>query len=261
MKSEVKKKLDKNFAERELRNSSIDLSVLKRYKDYAKTLARIHNGIVVLSDLTANWSYTYLGAISQRFHIPSDENKLEINSIWEDFLLERVYHDDLTVKHTLELQFLNLVKKKNDEERFKYQANSILRVEGKDGQTIVMAHQIFYLNTHSTEFPQLALCSYTILPETEIAGHPRNYILNQVTGAIYSLEGNESKTSISVREKEILNCIKRGMISKDIAKKLGLSINTINRHRQNILQKLRVRNSHEAVRIFNTVHQEGTDKI
>gem|GEM_PF-5662206 len=38
MKSEIKKKLDRNFAERRLRNSSIDLSVLKHYKSYAQLL-------------------------------------------------------------------------------------------------------------------------------------------------------------------------------------------------------------------------------
>ncbi len=70
MKSEIKKKLDRNFAERRLRNSNIDLSVLKHYKSYAKTFADIHNGIVVLSDLTANWSYTYMGTIAERLYLP-----------------------------------------------------------------------------------------------------------------------------------------------------------------------------------------------
>ncbi|WP_313238755.1 helix-turn-helix domain-containing protein [Sphingobacterium multivorum] len=256
MKSEIKKKLDRNFAERRLRNSNIDLSVLKHYKSYAKTFADIHNGIVVLSDLTANWSYTYMRTIAERLYLPSYDKKLEINGIWEDFLLERVYPDDLAIKHALELQFLNLVKKKDLAERFNYQANSILRVEGREGQIIQLSHQIFYLDTPGPEFPQLALCCYTLLPETETSINLRNYILNQVTGVVHHLDGYGAKTSISTREKEILSCIKEGMISKRIAEKLGLSINTVNRHRQNILQKLRVRNSYEAVSVFNKMQQD-----
>ncbi len=186
MEKDLKKNLSKSFSERVLRNSNVDLSVLKKYKSYAKVFAEIHNGIAVLSDLTANWSYTYFGAIAEKLHVPSNEKKLEINSIWEDFLLERVYPDDLVVKHALELQFLDLVKNVDVEDRFHYQANSILRVEGKDGA---------------------------------------------------------------------------GMISKSIAVKLGLSINTVNRHRQNILQKLRVRNSHEAVSVFNRLFQEENEAI
>jgi len=261
MEKDLKKNLSKSFAERGVRNSNIDLSVLKKYKSYAKAFAEIHNGIAVLSDLTANWSYTYIGAIAEKLHLPSNEKKLEINSIWEDFLLERVYPDDLAVKHALELQFLNLVKKMNAEDRSNYQANSILRIEGKDGQTILMSHHIFYLNTSSKEFPQLALCCYSVLPEAEGSAKLRNYIFNQVTGAVYPFNGEGAKTSITVREKEILSCIKAGMISKNIAEKLGLSINTVNRHRQNILQKLHVRNSHEAVSVFNKMSQQESDTI
>ncbi|WP_293954991.1 MULTISPECIES: helix-turn-helix domain-containing protein [unclassified Sphingobacterium] len=261
MKSEIKKNLDRNFSERRLRNSSIDLSVLKHYKSYAKTFADIHNGIAVLSDLTANWSYTYIGKLADRLYLPENDKKIEINSIWEDFLLERVYPDDLAVKHALELQFLNLVKEIDTAERCNYQANSILRVEGREGQTMQLSHQIFYLDTPGPQFPQLALCCYTVLPEIETSTNLRNYILNQVTGVVYHQEGYGAKTSISTREKEILSCIKKGMISKRIAEKLGLSINTVNRHRQNILQKLRVRNSYEAVSVLNTMQQDDTEQI
>ena len=49
------------------------------------------------------------------------------------------------------------------------------------------------------------------------------------------------------REKEILRLIKDGKSSKMIAGELGISINTVNRHRQNILEKLSVANSFEAI--------------
>jgi len=38
-------------------------------------------------------------------------------------------------------------------------------------------------------------------------------------------------------------------LSKEIADTLSISINTVNRHRQNILERLRVNNSIEACRI------------
>lgn len=38
-------------------------------------------------------------------------------------------------------------------------------------------------------------------------------------------------------------------MSKDIARILSISINTVNRHRQNILEKLQVSNSIEACRV------------
>ena len=43
--------------------------------------------------------------------------------------------------------------------------------------------------------------------------------------------------------------MKQGLLSKEIANTLKVSINTINRHRQNILQKLKANNSIEAVNL------------
>ena len=52
---------------------------------------------------------------------------------------------------------------------------------------------------------------------------------------------------LSSREKEILLLIKKGLLRKEIADTLHISIHTVNTHRQNILQKLSVNNSMEAV--------------
>lgn len=50
------------------------------------------------------------------------------------------------------------------------------------------------------------------------------------------------------KEKEILGLIKKGMSSKNIAATLYISVNTVNRHRQNILEKLSVSYSIKACR-------------
>lgn len=46
---------------------------------------------------------------------------------------------------------------------------------------------------------------------------------------------------LSSREKEILVCIARGMLSKEIADKFSISINTVNTHRKNISAKTGVK--------------------
>ncbi len=48
---------------------------------------------------------------------------------------------------------------------------------------------------------------------------------------------------LTLREKEILPMLIRQMTSKEIADKLGISPNTVNIHRQNILDKLEVPNT------------------
>ena len=53
---------------------------------------------------------------------------------------------------------------------------------------------------------------------------------------------------LTPREREILALAKEGMFSKEISEKLNISIHTVNRHRQNILEKLQVDNIIEAIR-------------
>jgi DNA-binding NarL/FixJ family response regulator len=51
------------------------------------------------------------------------------------------------------------------------------------------------------------------------------------------------KSSISLREKEILTCIVNGLTSEEIAEKLFLSVNTVNNYRLNMLLKLDANNT------------------
>ena len=48
---------------------------------------------------------------------------------------------------------------------------------------------------------------------------------------------------------EVLCLIQKGLLSKEIADRLCISIHTVNIHRQNLLRKLGVQNSIEAIRL------------
>lgn len=53
---------------------------------------------------------------------------------------------------------------------------------------------------------------------------------------------------VSSRELEVINLMKEGFNSKEIADRLSLSVNTIKNHRKSLFRKLNVRNSIELVR-------------
>jgi len=57
---------------------------------------------------------------------------------------------------------------------------------------------------------------------------------------------DDQDTQLSKREIEVLKLANKGMFSKEISEKLFLSIHTVNKHRQNILQKLNADNIIEA---------------
>lgn len=79
-------------------------------------------------------------------------------------------------------------------------------------------------------------------------------IINTKTGKGYHSELQDKTEILTKREKEILSLIEQGKLSKEIASRLSISINTVNRHRQNILEKLRVGNSLEACKIAKALH-------
>jgi DNA-binding CsgD family transcriptional regulator len=67
------------------------------------------------------------------------------------------------------------------------------------------------------------------------------------------MEDASEKPSLTKREKEILGLIASGLLSKEIADKLFISVNTVNTHRQRILEKLDAGNSMEAIKYASSL--------
>lgn len=95
---------------------------------------------------------------------------------------------------------------------------------------------------------------FMIIGNIEIA--PNQTETDQVECTVLNLKNGEmfSPTLVSIprihltqRELEILQLIQKGLLSKEIAHNLCISIHTVNIHRQNLLHKLGVQNSIEAI--------------
>lgn len=219
--------------------------------DNAKSIARMYsimeNCISVLSDLRTRKSYIYNGAVADLLGLSADET--EITSIWEDELLNKVHPEDLEKKYKLEFDFFQLLNTIDVTDRKDYQVITKLRIKKKDGKYAFVQHRLIYVASSEDGSIWLALCLYNLIfdhPEFEI---PQGVILNNRTGKVIKDNEDRFGTLLSLREKEVLQLIKYGRRSKEIADKLSLSINTVNRHRQNIFRKLNVTNAMEACKV------------
>ena len=56
---------------------------------------------------------------------------------------------------------------------------------------------------------------------------------------------------LTVREREVLDCITGGLSKDDTAERLGVSVNTVRTHTQNLMVKLGVHSTLEAVALRN----------
>lgn len=219
-------------------------------KQIARMYTNLENCISVLSDMKARKSFIFYGKIADQIGLVHKQS--EVNSIWEDELLSRIHTDDLQKKYRLEFQFFQLMNTIDASERTDFQVITRLRIKNKDGKYSLMRHRLLYIGSFEDGSVWLALCLYDMIyahPEFEI---PQGIIINTKTGEVLNNEQSRFSDILSEREKEILQFIKHGKRSKEIADQLSLSINTVNRHRQNIFQKLNVTNAMEACKVAET---------
>ena len=69
----------------------------------------------------------------------------------------------------------------------------------------------------------------------------------------------EALKRLTQRERQVLEEIARGLQSKEVAWKLGISVRTVDVHRSNILAKLSARNTSQAVAIVRAADHKAID--
>jgi DNA-binding NarL/FixJ family response regulator len=84
------------------------------------------------------------------------------------------------------------------------------------------------------------------------------YICDEIKNNISELVLEENKdvpnvNALTEREIQIINLIKEGQSSKEIAQNLNISLKTVEVHRHNILKKLKLKNSASLVNFINNV--------
>lgn len=220
---------------------------VEKYKEIACGYARMENAISVLSDMHTNISYIYYGGFSKMLgmnNITDTEDK--INSIWEEKILKQIHPEDLYSKYLQELRFFHFTKHQPKSRRSDYYLANELRMRDVSGNYSLVLHRLFYIPASFDNSIWLALCLYNPLI-FELSN--KSVVINSTTGQMIELEKRNDSKILSDREKQVLRLIDKGMMSKSIAEMLSISINTVSRHRQEILGKLQVKNSIEACRI------------
>lgn len=218
---------------------------LEKYKELACHYARIENAISVLSDMRSNVSYIYYGGFSKLLGVNAHDSDGKIYSIWEEKILGLIHPDDLYGKYLNELRFFHFVKHQPQNKRANYYLANELRMKDSSGHYFPTLHRLFYIYAPSGHSIWLALCLYT--PLTFDLPH-KSVAIDSTTGQTIEIERQSASQLLSAREKQVLRLIDKGMTSKHIADTLSISINTVSRHRQEILRKLQAKNSIEACR-------------
>ena len=204
--------------------------IAQEYISYMKILEQAGSFAVFLSDKFGHYYYVteYI------------ETSQELN-------IENLVHpDDLEVVRRIDKKVWEFLDTLPEEEKLTYKYIYEMRVLDR-GKYVRMIYQMRILAFKDDNF--LGMGIIDLAPEQSANTSVRFQIKNCLTDEIvpFAIE-TATDALLTPREREILALAKEGMFSKEISKKLNISVHTVNRHRQNILEKLQVDNMIEAIR-------------
>jgi len=204
--------------------------IAQEYISYMKILEQAGSFAVFLSDRFGHYYY-----VTEYIEPPQELN------------IENLVHpDDLEVVRRIDKKVWEFLDTLPEEEKLTYKYIYEMRVLDR-GKYVRMIYQMRLLAFKDDNF--LAMGMIDLAPEQSANTSVRFQIKNCLTDEVVPFTiKSATDVLLTPREREILALAKEGMFSKEISEKLNISIHTVNRHRQNILEKLQVDNMIEAIR-------------
>jgi len=216
-------------------------AALRKAEAYAETTG----GIAVLSDWQANVCHICSGLFGRTLGLPAYSQ--DTSSAFESVIFDRIYKDELTERHILELRFFQFLKSVPLEDKTSYYASCMVHFRQEGATSLPVLHTTRYVECSSNGSAWFGLCTYNPFPGVE--GAVRACIINSRTGQAVSPNKYAQIDSLllSRRQREVLALLAKGIGSKQIADRLCVSVHTVNRHRQDILTALQAPNTAAAV--------------
>lgn len=244
-----RKELNSIYEAQSLNSEVLDQYEVETCKKMIENLVRVNGACSVITDASCDKCYLFANQVGVLIGL-ADVTPIyrAIDSSDEDVIYNRLHPEDLVEKRMLEYEFFKFVDTLPGEEKVNYKATCRIRITNREGEYIVIDNSVQILKPSPAGKIWLILCCYDLSSDQSYHGGINPRIINNHSGDILELSLSDKRNQIlTEREKEILILIKSGKPSKQIADILNISIHTVNRHRQNIIEKLSVGNSVEAV--------------
>jgi len=156
-----------------------------------------------------------------------------------------------TIKETF--AFLN---KLDISKRKEYKLVFEFRLSDPAGNLYRFLQQCLVLEQDNEGNIWMVLILNDLIPNKLEDNHLMRRLLHMPSGEICFFQ-NDSKTAskkfLTKRETEILGLLSQGLQSKEISDKLFISVNTVNNHRQKIIEKFNAENTFEALSFAKTI--------
>jgi DNA-binding CsgD family transcriptional regulator/PAS domain-containing protein len=226
----------------------------KDYKYYLKQYSVFETMVSLLPSIAYVLNFEtqrYLFVSESSLQIVGYPNN-EYMQYGRDFFLDQIHPEDLQIITGFTFKtFIEVTTQLSKEELKKCRFSLNFRIRRKDGAYIKVLQQYVILEVNENGYPVLSLGLIT-----DITAHKADdkvvFSISKINAkkefeVITSESYPNPLLNISIREKEIIIYILQGLSSKKIAKKLNVSIYTINAHRRNIYEKTKCKNVAELI--------------
>ncbi len=236
------------FTQQHFVPEELDYSILERHKPLLSSLSEVGNSGVTVFDL------------SKGEHVFSSYNMQElfgydmasIEKAGNEYINSRTHPDDYLVLMRNGIALMRFFYATPVEERLNYKLINEYRILNTEEKYIrvMEQHQVLELDPRGNVWLSLAVMD--VSPHQEEYPEVKCQLLNYKTGKFVATDllynSSSDVSELTLRERQVLELIRDGYLSKEISEKLFISIHTVNTHRQRILEKLGADNSMEAVK-------------
>ena len=171
-----------------------------------------------------------------------------------DLIAELLHPDDRAEITDLQIRHAKFIWALPAHERNDYRTIYQVRMRGANGRYINIVSRQQVIETDRNGKAWIIMGMMELAPDQTTADRVKCSVLNLRTGQFFNPYASSQEWTLTYRELEILSLIGQGLLSKEIAARLGVSKHTVDNHRKNILAKLEVDNAIEAI---NTARGAG----
>lgn len=241
----IEKEIESILPTSDINFDELDYSIIDENKaDWIK-ISEITHSVILVFDCYTNKFVFVSDNIPPLYGI--DPNRLTLEG--HEPIIEIIHPDDIYYGLLVRKKIYSLLKAFPAEEKLKHKVVHEMRVKNTRGEYIRIIEQehVIELDKSGNIWLMLSVIDIDASHESETT---KSHLFNFETGEQIFIDLSDTlEEPLTNRELEVLRLMKQGLLSKEIAESLKVSINTVNSHRQNILQKLKANNSIEAVNL------------
>ncbi len=236
-------KYDELLNSQKFTEADLDYTILDNHIPYLRKIAELSNSVIMIFDLYKREHVFVSDNISSILNLDFQKAKGKT-----DYIDQRIHPDDYIQLMEAGIYFLYYGLSLSPKHRKEGKLINEYRILNENGKYIRIIEQQMCLENDVHGNGWLVIGITDISPDQNENAPFRSRLIDTRKGEVYMFPPHDKEAMLTAREKEILLLVSKGLISKQIADKLFISVNTVNTHRQRILEKLKADNAIEAIK-------------